>query len=82
MKCLAKMLGYVFCPSHHRWLIVLCHPKTSSLHVLLQVALCYHMLGQLQDAAEVYETSMSYSFISVVDETYSISSTLLGFLFE
>jgi hypothetical protein len=40
------------------------------------------MLGQLQDAAEVYETSMSYSFISVVDETYSISSTLLGFLFE
>lgn len=34
-----------------------CHPKTSSLHVLLQVATCYHMLGQLQDAAEVYETS-------------------------
>ena len=40
------------------------------------------MLGQLQDAAEVYETSMSCSFISVVDETYSISSTLLGSLFE
>lgn len=32
---------------------------TSSLHVLLQVALCYHMLGQLQDAAEVYETILS-----------------------
>jgi hypothetical protein len=40
------------------------------------------MLGQLQDAAEVYETSMSYWCISAVDETYSISSTLLGLLFE
>ncbi|KAI9512391.1 TPR-like protein [Russula earlei] len=32
---------------------------TSSLHVLLRVATCYHMLGQLQDAAEVYETILS-----------------------
>ncbi|KAH9969571.1 TPR-like protein [Russula dissimulans] len=32
---------------------------TSSLHVLLRVATCYHMLGQLQDAAEVYETIIS-----------------------
>lgn len=32
---------------------------TSSLHVLLQVATCYHMLGQLQDATEVYETILS-----------------------
>ena len=40
------------------------------------------MLGQLQDAAEVYETSMSHWFISTFDEKYNISSTLLGFLFE
>jgi len=32
---------------------------TNSLHVLLQVATCYHMLGQLQDASEVYETILS-----------------------
>ncbi|KAI0269808.1 TPR-like protein [Gloeopeniophorella convolvens] len=32
---------------------------TSSLHVLLQVATCYHMVGQLQDATEVYETILS-----------------------
>jgi general transcription factor 3C polypeptide 3 (transcription factor C subunit 4) len=38
--------------------------QTSSLHVLLQVATCYHMLGQLQDATEVYETSTSQSYLS------------------
>ncbi|KAI0031922.1 TPR-like protein [Vararia minispora EC-137] len=29
---------------------------TSSLDVLIQVARCHHMLGELKDAAEVYET--------------------------
>ncbi|KAH9080567.1 TPR-like protein [Lactarius deliciosus] len=37
---------------------------TSSLHVLLQVATCYHMLGQLQDATEVYETILSLDPLS------------------
>jgi general transcription factor 3C polypeptide 3 (transcription factor C subunit 4) len=54
-KCLARTLGYA--PTHFVTLL-LTRPQTSSLHVLLQVATCYHMLGQLQDAAEVYETSM------------------------
>jgi general transcription factor 3C polypeptide 3 (transcription factor C subunit 4) len=44
-------------PHLHRYLAYV--SQTSSLHVLLQVATCYHMLGQLQDATEVYETSKS-----------------------
>ncbi len=40
------------------------------------------MLGQLQDAAEVYGTSMPYRIISTFDETYNICSTLPGLLFE
>jgi general transcription factor 3C polypeptide 3 (transcription factor C subunit 4) len=30
-------------------------PQTSSLDVLIQVARCHHMLGELKDAVEVYE---------------------------
>ncbi|KAL1754824.1 hypothetical protein FB107DRAFT_291391 [Schizophyllum commune] len=29
---------------------------TSSIQILMQVAACYHMLGELQEAAEVYES--------------------------
>jgi general transcription factor 3C polypeptide 3 (transcription factor C subunit 4) len=43
--------------------------QTSSLHVLLQVATCYHMLGQLQDATEVYETSKSHRLLLAESET-------------
>ena len=42
------------------------------------------MLGQLQDAAEVYETSMPHRFQSFTSlgDMYNIFSTLLGFFFE
>ena len=61
MKCLAKILEYAARHTIANQLFnCSCHPQTSSLHVLLQVATCYHMLGQLQDAVEVYETSASY----------------------
>jgi hypothetical protein len=58
------------------------HLKTSSLHILLQVATCYHMLGQLQDAAGVYETSTSHCLLFTFDVTYSVSSTLFGSILE
>ena len=34
------------------------HPQTSSLYVLLQAAACRRMLGDIKEAAEVYEHGM------------------------
>lgn len=35
------------------------HPQTSSLYVLLQAAACRRMLGDIKEAAEVYEHGTS-----------------------
>ena len=47
------------------------HPQTSSLYVLLQAAACRRALGDIKEAAEIYEHGMLSVLVESAIKRYS-----------